>query len=430
MSAVLLFTLRRGPAIIACVSADQGPLIRLTEAARRRLSQAPAGLPLFFLAMAFMAVASGIFDSVYNNYLDDTFHISATTRGQLEFPRELPGLLTAAMIGLFFFVADTGLGAMAAAAVALGMAGLALFGQQPWQWWPMVAATFVWSLGNHLIMPVRDSVALSLARNNQPGRRLGQLGAVATFATIGGFAVVYVGMRILDSNYAAIFAVGALSSGLAVIAWLAVPRLSPQPKRRRVVFKRHYWLFYVLCLLFGARKQLFITFGPWVLVRVFRRRPYVFAQLHTVGALIGIFFQPLLGNLIDRVGERIILMADAVLLIGVCLGYGFAHRLEHAALALAVVYICYVADQVLFAVGMARTTYLSKIVDRPEDLTPSLSLGVSINHVVSMSLPTLGGIVWDRFGHSWVFLGAAGIALLTLIFASLVRTETAERSRT
>lgn len=396
--------------------------MRLTKATRQRLSRAPAGLPLFFLAIAFMAVASGIFDSVYNNYLDDTFHISATTRGQLEFPRELPGLLTAALMGLLFFVGDTGLGAMAAAAIALGMAGLALWGQHEWQWWPMVAATFVWSLGNHLIMPVRDSVAISLARDNRRGRRLGQLGAVATFATIGGFAVVYVGTRILNSDYAAIFAVGALSAGLAVITWLVVPRLGSQHQRPRLVWKRRYWLFYVLCLLFGARKQVFITFGPWVLVRVFRRRPYVFAQLQTVGALIGMFFQPLLGNLIDRVGERIILIADAVLLFGVCLGYGFAHRLEHAALALAVVYICYVADQVLFAVGMARTTYLSKILERPEDLTPSLSLGVSINHMVSMSLPAVGGIVWDRFGYPWVFLGAAGIALLTIIFASLVRT--------
>lgn len=403
--------------------------LRLSHRARQRLKNAPAGLLLFFTAISLMAMSQGIFDSVYNNYLSDTFQIPATTRGQLEFPRELPGLLTAVMTGLFFFVRETGLGAMAAGAVALGMAGIAFWSRQ---WWPMVAATLMWSIGGHLVMPVRDSVAISLAREGRQGRRLGQLGLVSTLATIGGFAVVYVGTKLLRSNYPSIFWVGAAASAVAVIFWLAMPKVGHGEARPRLVVKRRYRLFYALCLLFGARKQVFITFGPWVLVRVFKQPAYVFAQLNTAGALVGLFFQPLLGHLIDRFGERVILVGESLLMVGVSLCYGFAQgllgeRLGLPGLALGAVLVCFVVDQVLFAVGMARTTYLSKIAERREDVTPSLSLGVSINHVVSMSLPTLGGFVWERYGYEWVFVGAAVIAVLNIFLALQVRTVRARQ---
>ena len=406
------------------MSASSDTYLRLSARTRRRLKNAPPGLLLFFAAIALMSISQAVFDSVYNNYLSDTFNLAATTRGQLEFPRELPGLLTAVMTGLFFFVRETSLGAVAAGAVALGMAGLAAWSRR---WWPMVASTLVWSLGGHLIMPVRDSVALSLAREGRPGRRLGQLGLVSTLATIVGFAVVFVGTRLLHSNYPDIFVAAAIASGLAVLVWLAIPKIGGQEDRPRLVVKRKYRLFYVLCLLFGARKQVFITFGPWVLVRIFKQPAYVFAQLNAVGAVIGIFFQPWLGHLIDRFGERVVLMGEALLMVVVSVGYGFSQhffedRWGMPAVALGAVLVCFVLDQVLFAVGMARTTYLSKIAERPEDVTPSLSLGVSINHIVSMSLPTLGGFVWERYGYQWVFVGAAAVALLNIWVASRVRT--------
>ena len=392
---------------------------RLSQKTRRRLQHAPPGLLLFFAAMALMSVSGGVMDSMYNNYLSDTFHISAETRGQLEFPRELPGLLTAAMTGLFFFISDVGLGGMAAAGAAVGLAGLALWSRR---WWPMVAATFVWSAGAHLLMPVGDTVALDMAAEGKAGRRLGQVGLVVTLAALGGYALVWVGTRFSSNNYATIFGIGAAVAALAIIFWRLMPRLRHHEDRPRLVFKRRYRLFYMLQLLFGARKQVFITFGPWVLVRIFGQKAYVLAQLQGIGAVLGLFFKPFLGHLIDRVGERVILVGEAAFMIFVSLGYGFAQHFLGLRLGLWLVCLCFVMDQLLFAVGMARTTYLSKIAETPEDITPSLSLGVSINHIVSMSLPTLGGYAWERWGYEWVFVGAAAVAVINIFVAARVRT--------
>jgi MFS family permease len=156
-----------------------------------------------------------------------------------------------------------------------------------------------------------------------------------------------------------------------------------------------------------------------VLVKVFGEPAPTIAKLWIVASAIGILFQPQLGKLIDRLGERTILMADALLLIAVCLGYGFARELPLAR-PVHLVYLCYVLDHVLFAAGMARATYLDKIAESRADVHASLSLGVTIDHAVSMSVPALGGLLWVVYGFPYVFLGAAGIALLNLVAASFV----------
>ena len=86
-----------------------------------------------------------------------------------------------------------------------------------------------------------------------------------------------------------------------------------------------------------------------------------------------------------------------------------------------IAYVCYVIDNLIFATGMARATYLDKIAEHEEDIHASLSMGVTIDHAVSMSIPALGGIVWVRYGYPWVFVAAAAIAVLNLVAAGFIR---------
>lgn len=72
------------------------------------------------------------------------------------------------------------------------------------------------------------------------------------------------------------------------------------------------------------------------------------------------------------------------------------------------------------AVGMARTTYLRKIAQSDADVTPTLSMGISMDHIVSMTIPALGGLVWELFGYQYVFVGAAVIALINLFMANRI----------
>lgn len=375
-------------------------------------------LRLFLAAMVLLGIAGGIFETSFNNFVSDNFNLPADRRGFLEFPRELPGFLTALFAGLLFFLPETYIGAVAALAIGLGMFGMAFWGGG---WYAMLFFMTLWSIGTHLIMPVRSSIGMTLATSSEKGRRLGQIQSFGIAAGIVGCAVVWIAMQYLGLGYRFILIVGGAAGVAAALAMWAMRLPDAHLERPKFVWRKEYWLYYVLSFLFGARKQVFITFGPWVLVKVFDQPVWIFAQLWIAASVLGIFFQPALGRFIDRFGIRLVLAWDAALVFLLCLGYAFSPMLPDKTLALWVLYACLVADQLLFGTGMARDIYMARIATRPEDVAPSLSLGVTINHVVSMSIPSIGGLVWMGYGYEWVFVAAAGIALLMLFFTRMIR---------
>jgi len=382
-------------------------------------------LLLLLGALAAFAFTSGVAETIFNNLLSERYGITATGRGWLEFPRELPGFLVAAGVGALAMIAREPLMAAAATGlVALGLAGLAHASPTRGA---MIAFMVVWSSGVHILIPVQGTLALRFAEGRQRGRLIGRLGGIGNIAVIAGCVLVWILWRMGARNYALLLtiAAGAGAIGMVLFAFLRPPalRLPAVHPPRRFLFRRQYVLFYVLDLLFGARKQVFLTFGPWVIVKVFGGEPDIFAKLWILAHIIGIPAKPLIGWAVDRFGERAVLVVDAALEIAVCLTYAFAGSILAAGAALWVVCAAYVLDQLLFAMQMARTTYLDKIAVEPDDITPTLSLGVSINHAVAMTIPILGGWAWSRHGYPSVFLFAAGVALMSLVAATRIRTS-------
>jgi MFS family permease len=384
---------------------------------KQKIRGARTGLIAFLIAAACLSMVSGIFEPTFNNYLWDTFRIPTTERGFLELPREMPGFLVAVMAGALFFVAETRVAAICA---FLTMLGVALLGRAGDHWYAMLVGMTTWSIGAHLFQPLNRSIALQLSDEHAKGRRLGQVGTVGAVAGIGGSAIVFVGLRFLHFHYSTLFVIAAAVALMAVPAFLAMPVHVAQVRRTKWVFRRRYSVYYAMCFLFGARKQVFITFGPWVLIKIFHQQAYIIAMLQIISQVILIFFQPILGRLIDRIGERTILIVDGLVLIVISAAYGLLP--PGSAFALYALLACYVLDQVSFSVGIARDTYLSKIAVTPEDVPPTLSLGISINHAVSMSLPWLGGAMWDKFGYGSVFLGSGVIAVLNVFASAMVRS--------
>lgn len=136
------------------------------------------------------------------------------------------------------------------------------------------------------------------------------------------------------------------------------------------------------------------------------------ALLYFIAASLGVVSRPLLGEVIDWVGERKVLAADELLLLGVCLTYAFAGDFLTGRAVLFALYGAFILDMVLFALRVARTTYLKKIADDPGDITPTISMGITIDHAVAMTLPILSGYIWEAYGFQWVFILSGAIALV------------------
>ena len=68
---------------------------------------------------------------------------------------------------------------------------------------------------------------------------------------------------------------------------------------------------------------------------------------------------------------------------------------------------------------------LKKIADDPSDITPTISMGITIDHAVAMTLPILSGYIWEAYGFRWVFILAAAFAFAG--FFVCLRISTPER---
>jgi predicted MFS family arabinose efflux permease len=114
---------------------------------------------------------------------------------------------------------------------------------------------------------------------------------------------------------------------------------------------------------------------------------------------------------------------EAVVLIAICFGYAFASDLFSPAVAVIIMATCYIIDNSMSVVEMARSTYLKKIAVHPDDVTPTLSAGTSFDHVIAMSIPFFGGLLSASMGYKYVFLAAAAIAALNFIMSLRIKID-------
>ena len=82
---------------------------------------------------------------------------------------------------------------------------------------------------------------------------------------------------------------------------------------------------------------------------------------------------------------------------------------------------CFLLDQMIFSVGMARATYMKKIAKQPDHIQPALTAAVTIDHVFSILAALAGGLIWNAFGFQYVFLFGVGLAVLNFLAALQVR---------
>ena len=383
-----------------------------------RLRRISRELALFAVASFAMGIAYSLFDSVFNNFLNEQFSLSGLERSFLEVPRELPGFLVVFVSALLWFLCSRRLGAVA---LVLGVMGALLIGFASSSYLLMVVWLFVYSLGQHIFMPLASTIGMELAREGKAGQRLGQLNAVRTIAAISGSGLVFLGFKYLGMTFQHTFALAAVGLAIAAGLMFSMQKAETKPPAQYLKLRKEYRLYYLLAVLYGSRKQLFITFAPWVLITIYNQPTQTIATLMAIGGVIGILFQPLLGWAVDRLGERFILVAEAVMLVFVCFGYGFAKSLFPLQTAFLIVCACYLLDQMLMSVGIARSTYIKKIALDPADVQPALTVSVTIDHFFSIAIALLGGLVWNYLGFQYVFLMGVFIAGLNFLTAMRVR---------
>jgi MFS family permease len=124
---------------------------------------------------------------------------------------------------------------------------------------------------------------------------------------------------------------------------------------------------------------------------------------------------PVIGRLIDRYGERRLLALNYACLIFLFAGYALVHNLI-------VLGVLYCLDNAFFAFSLGINSYLGRIAPL-EDVTPSLVMGSTVNHIAAVGVPVVGGLLWSTVGYQVTFLAGAATCLLSVLSALAIRIE-------
>ena len=395
-----------------------------------------AGARAFFTSILIWGVGVGCFAAAMNNFLSEVCHMDSLDRGWLEFFREMPGLALVFLLALLHKMSDwkvMRLGTL----VSMAGAALLLLPLENYATGKLAVTLLImlWSTGEHLVLPVRSTIAIQVAKPERAGRSLGFLTGCHNFGAVAGSLIVmgifFCGRRFLHLQNQTLFNVlWVLIAALMLLSFATTfSKEAPNvpSKRPRLYFDRKFGKFYALELFYGARKQIFLTFAPYVIIREYGFSTASMALLFGVCAAANIVGAPLIGRLCDKWGYRNVMIWDTVVLFFVCLMYGFAGRLFAPGVALAVVCLNYFFDAVISTTAMATSIYVRDLSKNSDEITATFSTGLSINHLISILVAPLGGWAWKNFGVEWLFSFAAAMAVCNTLFALTIPKPAAPR---
>ena len=376
----------------------------------------------FLMVLAFVNwFGFASWSALINNFAKEAASFSGQDIGILQSVREIPGFLAFTAIILFWFMREQILAYFSL--VALGI-GIAITGYFP-TLGGLLLTTTIMSLGFHYYETAQQSLQLQLLPKAQAPRLLGRIAgasAMAQLLAFGGIALVW---KLWQPGYTSVFLVtGLATAAMTLVAWAVFPRFQGTvPQNKGFVLRQRYWLYYALTFMSGARRQIFMAFGGFLLVERFGFDVSAVATLMLATYGINTMAGPLLGSLVGRIGERATIQLENVSLVAVFVGYALASQGVFGTLGGAVAGGLFIVDGVFFTLVLAQRTYFQKIAD-PADIAPTSAVAFTINHIAAVFLPVTFGLLWIKDPSIVFYIGAA-IATVSLSLSLLVPRRTA-----
>ena len=374
-------------------------------------------LALFAAALFLARFGQGLLGGARMNFFIDTLGLAEAQVLWLEGIRELPGL------GLIFIAALTMVLPLSRQATLAGFlmgAGYVLYAFVG-SYSALLVAVVVASFGFHMWFPLNNAIGLSLSSRKNAGRVLGTLSSVGSLASIAGMgAISLISLRLESMPLNNYYLVGGTVIILASLLLLRLPTAigSTDAKPPRIVVKKRYWLYYVLVFLAGARKLVMGSLITLMLVQDFGIKVWQVSTLTLISSVLSMLLAPRLGALIDRVGERITTPIAYTILALCCLGFASIPNLS-------ILMALWVLSRVVGPLGMGLQTYVYRTAP-PEELAPTLTAGVTFDHISSVGMPFLVGALLPVIDYRGVFLGAALLIVASIPFARVLQVQAAE----
>ena len=375
------------------------------------------------LSVLITGLGYGLYKGMLDNYLAEVVKMGEMDRGITEFFRELPGIALVFILAAFYMLSAETLYKAGALIMLLGMGMHAML---PATKLLTTLAICVYSLGEHIQLGMKSSLSLQYARDGKGGAAQGIQNSVNQIGTLAGYFVIVLVFSLFSNAqpYRLFFAVAAVLVGISALFSLKLTGKSETDKnKRRFYFHKKYTKYYMLEMFYGARKQVFFTFGPYVLILHYGADAATISLLFAISAITCFFAAPLVGRLIDKVGYKPVMVSDTLILVIVCFFYGFSHKLFPMHVAFIVCCVNYILDAVISLGSMAANNYVQALSDNTDEVKATISTGVSINHVITIFIALFGGWIWQTLGIETLFIASAVLGLCNSAYAATIKSK-------
>jgi len=363
-----------------------------------------------YLMVLTIAVTGGlqVWRTLFDNFAVTVIGLDGHHIGMLQSVREIPGFLSLLVIYVLLIIREHRLSALS---VLITGVGVALTGFFP-SFYGLMFTVLLMSFGFHYFETTNKSLVLQYFDVINAPVILGKLRAYGAVSNMGAGVCVFVLVPFL--SYTQLFLLfGLLVIALALWAFFQNPTSKNiAPQRKKMILRKRYWLYYALTFMAGARRQIFVAFAVFLLVKKFEFSVQTVAVLFFINNIINYFLSPFIGRCIVRFGERKVLTLEYFSLILIFISYA----LVDSKLLVAILYI---ADHIFFNFAIAINTFFQKIAD-PKDIAPSMAVGFTINHIAAVVLPTIGGLLW-LIDYRIPFIAGAAMSLISLLLVQLIQ---------
>jgi hypothetical protein len=345
---------------------------------------------------------------LFNNFAVEVAGLEGRQVGVIQSVREIPGFLSLLAVFVMLFIKEHRLSAFSIFFLGLGLAATGFIPSCP----GLIFTTLIMSFGFHYFETTKQSLTLQYFNESTSPWVFGKLRSISAASNIGVGILIYIIASFL--NFMQIYLlIGGLIMAAALWGFFQEPiDQNLVAQRKKMIFRRKYWLFYFITFMGGARRQIFMAFAVFLLVKKFQFSVQEVTAMFIINNLIGYFLSPLIGKAIIRFGERRVLSLEYSTLIIVFLAYATAE-------SRIIVAVLYILDHVFFNFSIAIQTYFQKIGD-PRDIAPSMAMGFTINHLAAVFLPAIGGLLW-MVDYRIPFVAGAGMSLVSLIAVQRIR---------
>jgi hypothetical protein len=276
----------------------------------------------------------------------------------------------------------------------------------------LMITTLIMSTGFHYYETTNQSLTLQYFDQGTAPVVFGRQRSYAAATNIAVGLAIYALAFVLP--YAAMYLLmGVVLCGIALWGFRQNPVRSNLPlQRKQMIFRKRYGLFYFLTFLSGARRQIFVAFAVFLLVKRFGFTIQEITLLFIANNGVNYYLSPLIGKAIVRYGERRVLSLEYASMIVIFMAYAWVQTKWMVA-------ALYVLDHIFFNFAIAIRTYFQKVAD-PRDIAPSMAVGFTINHIAAVALPVIGGVLW-MVDYRIPFVGGAVLAIISLTGVQFIR---------